>query len=116
MIYFANTMQPAFRAWFYPDEPAGPDHAEAARGQAQARLETAFERLDRWFADGRSHLLGDRLSAADFMLTMLCRWSRNLPRPATEWGRLRSYIDRMRAMPSLREVHAREGLTDWIGG
>lgn len=25
MFYLANTLQPAFRAWFYADEPAGPD-------------------------------------------------------------------------------------------
>src|SRR4051794_36211902 len=24
MCTFANTLQPAYRAWFYPDEPAGP--------------------------------------------------------------------------------------------
>ena len=23
MFFLANTVQPAFRAWFYPDEPAG---------------------------------------------------------------------------------------------
>lgn len=116
MIYFANTLQPAFRAWFYPDEPAGPEQADAAMAHARPRIEAAFARLDRWFADGRAYLLGERLSAADFLATMLARWSRNMPKPATEWPHLGGYVDRMRAMPSLREVHAREGLTDWIDG
>ncbi len=116
MIYFANTLQPAFRAWFYPDEPAGPEQADAAMAHARPRIKAAFARLDRWFADGRAYLLGERLSAADFLATMLARWSRNMPKPATEWPHLGGYVDRMRAMPSLREVHAREGLTDWIDG
>jgi len=116
MFFLANTVQPAFRAWFYPHEPAGPEHAVAVKTMAQARLETAFTRMDANLADGRAYMLGARVTALDFMATMLIRWSRNMPRPATDWPRLKIYADRMRAMPSLREVHVREGLTDWIGG
>ena len=70
--------------------------------------------LDTHFADGRAFLLGDQLSAADFIPTMLARWSRNMARPATDWPHLRGYVDRMRAVPSLRETHDREGLADWV--
>ena len=45
---------------------------------------------------------------------ILARWSRNMPRPAAAWPHVKAYLDRMRARPGLREVHAREGLTDWI--
>lgn len=114
MFYFANTMQPAFRAWYYPDEPAGPAAAEAVREAARRVLDTAWARLDARFADGRAHLLGERASVADLLLVMLARWSRNLPSPATDRPRLHAYIGRMRAWPSLKAVHAREGLTDWI--
>jgi glutathione S-transferase len=61
-------------------------------------------------------MLGPKLAALDFLATMLTRWSRNMPKPATAWPQLAAYISRMRAMPSLREVHKREGLTDWING
>ena len=115
MVYMANTLQPAFRAWFYPHEPAGPDHAEAVRARARPRIEAAWDRADAWLADGRAHILGEALGAADVLLTMLTRWSRAMPRPASEWPHLGAYMRRMRAMPSLQEVHAREGLTDWIG-
>ena len=116
MFYLANTLQPAFRNWFYADEPAGPENVEASKRQARAKIERVWERFDALFADGRPFLLGTRLSVADFLLTMLTRWSRNMPRPATEFPHLASYVARMRAMPSLREVHARENLTDWING
>lgn len=116
MVFLANTVQPAFRAWFYPHEPAGEAHAEAVQAAARTRLEAAFARMDKFLPDGRPYMLGDRFTAVDFLATMLIRWSRNMPRPATEWPRLKAYADRMRAIPSLQEVHAREGLTDWIGG
>ena len=116
MVYFANTLMPAYRAWFYADEPAGAANAEAVKAAQRPVIEGVLTRLDTVFADGRAHLLGERLSAADFLLTMLTRWSRNMPRPATSWPHLGAYVDRMRRLASLREVHAREGLTDWING
>ena len=115
MLFLANTLQPAFRVWFYPDEPAGPDQAAAVQAKARADIEAIWARMDAHFADGRRHLLGERLSAADFLLTMLTRWSRAMPVTATAFPHLAGYIRRMRAMPSLREVHVREELTDWIG-
>ncbi len=116
MFFLANTVQPAFRAWFYPHEPAGPEYVAPVQAMARARLEAAFTRMDANLSDGRTYMLGERVTALDFLAAMLIRWSRNMPKPATDWPRLKAYADRMRAMPSLREVHAREGLTDWIGG
>jgi len=114
MIYLANTLLPAFRAWFYPDEPASAEASEAAGRVALARIEGAWDRLDAQLAESGPYLLGDSLTAADFLATMLMRWSRNMPRTAVAWPNIDEYLKRMRAMPSLREVHAREGLTDWI--
>jgi len=37
---------------------------------------------------------------------MLMRWSRPMPRPATEWRHLSPYINRLRALPSFIEVNA----------
>ena len=52
-------------------------------------------------------------TAADFLLTMLMRWSRNMPTPTDTWPVLQAYAQRMKALPSFKEVYAREGLTDW---
>ena len=60
MFFLANTVQPAFRAWFYPHEPVGPEHADAVQAIARQRLEAAFTRMDANLADGRSYLLGER--------------------------------------------------------
>jgi glutathione S-transferase len=116
MVYLANALLPSFRAWYYPHEPAGAANAETAQAAARARVEAVWDRVDAQLAAKGPYMLGERLSAVDFLATMLMRWSRNLPRQATAWPNIARYLARMRAMPSLREVHAREGLTDWIDG
>ena len=114
MFYLANTLQPAFRNWFYPDEAAGAENAEAAKACAKAKIEDAWRRIDVLLADGRTFMLGPRLTALDFLATMLARWSRNMPNPATDYPNLARYISHMRMLPSLKEVHRRENLADWI--
>lgn len=114
MVWLANTLMPAFRSWFYPEEAAGPAHAEATKAQSRSVIEACWQRLDSRFADGRPYLLGDTMSAADLLLTMLMRWSRNMQRTAESWTHLAAYGERQRARPALRAVHEREGLTEWI--
>jgi glutathione S-transferase len=113
MFFMANTLQPAYRAWFYPDEPAGADNAKAAKAHARQRIEAAWQQVDDHLAARGPWLLGERLSAADFMLTMLMRWSRNMPRPAHTWPALQRHAQAMKARPSFKETYAREGLTEW---
>jgi len=108
MLYLANTLMPAFRLWFYPDDLPGADR-EALR----STIEAAFERIDRHLT-GRTYMIGEFLSTADLLVVMLMRWSRNMPRPATDWPQIAHYTREMRTLPSLHKVHAREGLTDWI--
>lgn len=114
MVFLANTVMPAFRLFYYADEGAGAANAEAAKAAAAARLEKAFARLDALVADGRPFMLGNKMRAADFLLGMLARWSRNLPRTAMDWPHLKAYVERIRALASYRETHAREGLSGWI--
>jgi len=114
-FWLANSFQPHFRAWFYPHEPAGGEAQEAVKAAARARIEAGLARLDARLAD-RDWLVGDRFTTVDLLATILCRWTRNMPKPATAWPNLKRYLDRVRQRPALREVHVREGLTDWIDG
>lgn len=113
MVFLANTLQPAFRLWFYPQEAAGEAAQDAAKAAARTRIEAAWDRIDAHLAATGPYLLGDGISAADFMLTMLMRWSRNMPRPASDWPHLAALIARMKARPSFRTLYEREGLTEW---
>ena len=114
-LWLANSFQPNFRAWFYPHAPAGPDQANAVRASARAQIEQAWTRIDARLAGCDAFLFGGEMTIADFLLVMLVRWSRNMPRPAADWPALGAYLGRIAAMTSLHEVQAREGLADWPG-
>ena len=113
LFYMANMLQPCFRAWYYPDEPAGAAAVDAVKARAAQRAAACFDTLDAHLAAHGPYLLGERMSAADFQLTMLMRWSRNLPRTALDWPHLRALAERMRARPSFRALYAAEGLSEW---
>jgi len=113
MCLCAYTLMPAYRGWFYPDEPAGPAHVELIQASSRAILEQAWQQVDAHLAASGPYLLGEQPSAADFVLTMLMRWSRNMPKPTDTWPVLQAHAQRMKALPSFKEVYAREGLTDW---
>lgn len=112
-LQLANSLQPAFRLWFYPSEGAGEANAEATKEHAQSRIEAAWDRLDAELASRGPYLLGEKMSMLDFYATMLMRWSRNMPKPATQWPQLRALAERMKARPSFKTLYGREGLTDW---
>lgn len=114
-LWLANSVQPHFRAWFYSHEPADGQAQDAVKAAARKRIEDALARMDARLAD-RDYLVSDHFTTVDLLATILCRWTRNMQRPATAWPNLKRYLDKIRQRPALREAHAREGLTDWIDG
>ncbi|WAS91573.1 glutathione S-transferase family protein [Nannocystis punicea] len=111
VLYLANSLQPAFRWWFYPE--AGGAEAEVVLAAARRRIEAGWDRLDAHLGGGGPYLLGAEVSLADLYATMLMRWSRKMPRPATEWPHLAALARRVKARPSWRRLYAIEGLTEW---
>jgi glutathione S-transferase len=114
-FFLANTVQPAFRAWFYPHEPAGAEQVDAVMAVAKGRIESAWDRIDSRLQGSGAFLFGADMTVADYLLVMLMRWSRNMPRPAAGWPNIAAYLGRIATMPSLAEVQAREGLAAWPG-
>jgi glutathione S-transferase len=113
MFHLANAVQPLFRIWWYPHEPAGEAQADTVRQMVIPRIAAAWERVDAHLATHGPYLLGEHACAADFYLTMLMRWSRNMPKPATEWPHLAAHARSMKQRPSFKRLYEREGLTDW---
>jgi len=100
-VYLANTLQPAFRLWFCPiDVSDDPDTEAILKAATCRKIESIWARIDAHLLAQGPYLLGAEFSAADLMLIMLMRWSRNMPRPATEWPALQQYAERMKARPS----------------
>lgn len=112
MVHFANTVQPAFRIWFYPHEAAGAQYEAYAKDTAEPRIEAAWDRVDAHLQE-HAYFAGEQISAVDFLGTMLMRWSRNMEKPATEWPAIAEYVQRMKARPSFATLYEREGLTEW---
>jgi glutathione S-transferase len=113
MVHLTNTLQAAFRGWFYPQELAGEENAARVKEAAGAQVAAAWDRVAAQLAATGGHIAGFDLTAADFLATMLMRWSRNMPKPATEWPAIRHYVARMKARTSFRTLYEREGLTEW---
>ena len=112
MVYLANTLQPAFRLWFYPADMPELD-ADTLKAAARRRIEGAWTRLAEHLDTAGPYLLGESLSIADLYATMLMRWSRHMPRPATEWPSLAALAARIKARPAWQRLYAVESLTEW---
>jgi len=113
MFHLSNTLQTAYRDWFYPDQPAGAGATEFVKTMARTRIEACWDRIEAQINSGGPYIAGDRVGAVDFLATMLMRWSRNMPRPATEWPAIANYVARMKSRPTFKTLYARESLTEW---
>jgi len=112
-VYFANALMPVYRFWFYPPDLGQIEHSPANAEALRERIEGAWAAVDQHLAAHGPYLLGERFSGTDLLATMLMRWSRNMPRPATEWPALRRLADLVRARPSWARLYELEGLTEW---
>ncbi|HYM87238.1 MAG TPA: glutathione S-transferase family protein, partial [Pseudoxanthomonas sp.] len=65
MLFMANTLQPAYRAWFYSPEIAGAGNVEAVRQHARQKIEGAWQRLSEHLQNEGPYVLGETISAAD---------------------------------------------------
>jgi len=113
IVHLANALQPPFRDWFYADQLYGGGHEAMVQAESRTRIEACFDRLDQHLAARGPFVCGSEPTAADFYATMLMRWSRNMPRPATTWPHLAELARRMKARPSFQVLYEREGLTEW---
>lgn len=112
-LHLSNTQQAAFGHWFHAERVAGDANVELVKATARSQIESGWDRLATHLAAHGPYLCGGSVSAADFLATMLIRWSRNMPRPATEWPVLHDYARRMKDRPVFRTLYEREGLTEW---
>ncbi|CAK4617439.1 hypothetical protein LEN26_020702 [Aphanomyces euteiches] len=113
-FHFANTLQPAYRLWFYPSDLPGVDH-EQVKVAVRARIEKTWEQVDQHLqTTGGPFMLGEDVTALDIYATMLMRWSRNMPKPATEWPHVATLANHVTSLPSWQKVNEIEGNKDWL--
>lgn len=114
MLHFANSMQPAFRQWFYPVEYGSTARETEVKELARQRIEAGWERLDAHLAIHGPGVLGTEFGVSDLFATMLMRWSRNMPKPATEWPATARLATIAKSRPSWKRLCDAEGLTEWV--
>jgi len=112
-VHLSNTLMSSYRFWFYPQELGHDENPPEIRAALQRRIAKVWDHLDAHLSAHGPYLLGAEFSGADLLLIMLMRWSRNMPRPVTEWPSLRRYADMMRARPSWKRLYEIEGLSEW---
>jgi glutathione S-transferase len=112
-VFFANSLAPAYRQWFYPADLGYEEHPPVLREALRTKIEDAWSLLDAQLAARGPYMLGADFSGVDLLALMYMRWSRNMPRPVTAWPALREYAARLRARPSWARMYEAEGLTEW---
>jgi glutathione S-transferase len=113
LVYLGSALGATYRFWFYPAELGAEEHSPPVRAALKARIEAVWDRIDGQLAGRGPYLLGAQLSAADLLLLMYMRWSRNMPRTALAWPALKDFATRMRARASWQKLCDLEQLTDW---
>ena len=113
-MYLSNNLAATYRFWFYPNDLVQPSITPAVRAALQKKIESVWDRLEAHLAANGPYMLGNEFSAVDLQLTMMMRWSRNMPRKALEWPHLKGLADNVRARPSWKTMCEREGLTEWV--
>jgi glutathione S-transferase len=113
MLHLANTLQPAFRQWFYPADFGPIEDEDTMREYARLRIEAVWDRFDAHLVANGPYVLGEQFSIADLYATMLMRWSRNMPKPADRWPALAALAQHVKSRPAWKRLYEIEGLTEW---
>ena len=114
IAFLTNNLAPQFRLWFYSPDLGFDEYPLALKQQLQQNIASIWQQLDDQLTSNGPYLLGDEFSAADLMLTMYMRWSRNMPITALAWPRLKWIADQLRQRPSWHLLNQAEGLTEWL--
>jgi glutathione S-transferase len=113
LVFLSNALGASYRNWFYPPDLGATEHPPAVRAALQGRIEGLWTRIDAQLAARGPYLLGEEFSAADLLLIMYMRWSRNMPRTALEWPALKRFAKLLRERRSWQRLCDIEGLSEW---
>ena len=116
LIWATNTLQTALNDYFHAERKVDAGNSEGAqqvKAHAQARVGDLLAQVDQHLAvHGQPWFLGERFSAIDPFLFMLCRWTRGFSeQPARDYPHIAPYLTRMLARPAVQATFAAEGLS-----
>ncbi|WP_339935919.1 glutathione S-transferase family protein [Undibacterium luofuense] len=116
LFYLSHNLHATYRLWFYPETLGFSDYPSGLKEDLQTRMAGFWDFLEAHLQKSGPYLCGDQLSLADFYLTVLMRWSRHMPRPATGWPALQQLAARVAQRPSWQLMCERESPEPWHPG
>jgi glutathione S-transferase len=116
LTFLTNSLQEELMIWQYPERLAGKDAIvkEVVKRGAEARAGSFLDVVEDHLKANGPLFLGNKLSAIDFYLVMLCRWARPMARPPRSRSNIAKLLDKVTALPSVRRAYEREGIADEI--
>src|ERR1700694_3420114 len=116
LTFLTNSLQEELMTWQYPERLAGKDAAatEVVKRGAEARAGGFLDVLEDHLKANGPLFLGNKLSAIDFYLVMLCRRARPMARPPRSRSNIAKLLDKVTALPSVRRAYEPEAITDEI--
>lgn len=103
--FVSSELHKAFKPFF-----SGTPIADEARPAAEEGVANRLRFAEDWLADGRRHLVGDRLSVADLYLFAIANWCNVVGIDLGRWPHVKALVARVAALPATREAVAAEGL------
>jgi len=110
MAYLTNTIQAEALTYFYPDRLTDTEEqAAVVKRHAGRRMTEMFETVNGAMEGvANPYLLGEKISAADFFLLMLARWTRFLDKPAVSFTQVGKLLDTLATRPSVKRAFSAE--------
>ncbi|RYY74990.1 MAG: glutathione S-transferase family protein [Gammaproteobacteria bacterium] len=109
LFYLNATLQPELMIYFYPAKHTVDSNGTTAIIEAQeARITDIFALLDNRLG-GKEFLVGDRLTACDFLLFTLSHWADEFKRPPLAFSNLAKYLRSLAKHSTIQQVCKTEG-------
>jgi glutathione S-transferase len=102
--FVASELHKGFSPLFYPNK------TEEERDAAKAAIGKKFDWLESRLADGRAYLTGSAFTVADAYAFVVTNWSNAMSISLDRWPKLKAFVERVSARPSVQAAMKAEGL------
>ena len=115
LVWLSASVQSQMPIYFYTDRYVAAGNAAGAaevKAATEKRIEGLIDQIDAQLAaHGGPWMMGQRYTALDPYVLMLCRWTRGMARPARTLAHIGPFLERMLARPAVQKVFEVEKLS-----
>jgi glutathione S-transferase len=104
LSFIGSELHKSFSPLFHPGK------TDAEKDAAREVLQKKFEWLESRLADGRAYLTGSNFTVADAYAFVVTNWSKVTGVSLEAWPKLKDYVARVGARPSVQAAMKAEGL------